>query len=294
LKRVILLADGTWNSSPPLPGVDWTNLARLAHALEPCGADGSEQVAQYQAGLGVEGWFDNYWRGYSGRGLERKIEDARRFVAKTAAPGDELWLFGLSRGGLVVRALCHWVEAGGVAATLRFVGVWDSVDALGLQVPVLHALTRPTIDAPPRLGDRVENAFHALALDERRKPFVPVIWRDRPRDGRRLEQVWFNGRHPDVCGGFGKRELADVSLGWMLDRARGLGLGVGEIPLDPRPDEPPSDAHSWVECLLPERPRAPLETNPATEWLHPSVRRRWENMPNALQQKADGRWLLEG
>ena len=289
MKRVILLADGTWNRAPPRPGVDWTNVALLARALEPQGADGVEQTWFYQPGLGVTGWYDQVWRGYTGQGLERKLAEARAYLEHTLAPGDELWLFGLSRGGLIVRALSQW--ASGRRTPIRFVGVWDTVDALGLQVRGFVKWTRPRIEAAPILGPGVENAFQALALDETRAPFVPVVWRDQPRPDQRIEQAWFTGRHPDVCGGFGSRALADVSLAWMTERAREVGLGLAPIPLDPHPERPPSNGMSLINRALGKRARAPLVTNPATEYLHCSVRKRWEKLPDALQQRAEGRWL---
>lgn len=69
-------------------------------------------------------------------------------------------------------------------------------------------------------------AYQALAIDERRGPFVPTIWSqsDMAPADQRLEQVWFAGAHSDVGGGNGNDGLSDIALWWMLEKARGAGL----------------------------------------------------------------------
>jgi len=75
------------------------------------------------------------------------------------------------------------------------------------------------------LSTTVDAAFQALAIDEKRPPFEPAIWRQQPDAvGQRLEQVWFAGVHCDVGGGYPDSTLADIALRWMVDRARQCGL----------------------------------------------------------------------
>ena len=70
----------------------------------------------------------------------------------------------------------------------------------------------------------VENAYHALAIDERRTPFVPTLWMHKPKPGQTIEQVWFCGVHSDVGGGYPECGPSDIALDWMIDKARGVGL----------------------------------------------------------------------
>jgi hypothetical protein len=68
------------------------------------------------------------------------------------------------------------------------------------------------------LGAHVEHAFHALALDERRKNFVPTLW-EQTKEGKdkhqELKQVWFAGVHCDVGGGYTAHGTSDIPLAWM-------------------------------------------------------------------------------
>jgi hypothetical protein len=61
----------------------------------------------------------------------------------------------------------------------------------------------------------VENAIHALALDETRTPFSPTMW-EKPSESQTLTQVWFAGSHADVGGGYDETAPADITLTWMV------------------------------------------------------------------------------
>ncbi len=101
------------------------------------------------------------------------------------------------------------------------IGVWDTVGALGLPVEFFH------IDVHEKyrfhdvsLSSRVKNAFHAIAIDERRRPFVPTVW-EQPladREQNWLEQAWFPGVHSNVGGGYPDSALSDIALRWMIER----------------------------------------------------------------------------
>ena len=67
-----------------------------------------------------------------------------------------------------------------------------------------------------RLDDCVDNAFQALALDEKRQPFQPALWEKRGNEETNLIQVWFPGVHTNVGGGYPDQELANISLAWMI------------------------------------------------------------------------------
>lgn len=137
--------------------------------------------------------------------------------------------------------------------TVRLVGVWDTVGALGIPddlfVPALRKFDR-AIDAKlygfldTDLSPRVEAAYHAVAIDEQRKPFLPTLWTDArggaPRvnvAGSKVEQVWFVGAHSNVGGGYADSGLSDIALEWMIARASSNGLQFEQAALAAlRPD----------------------------------------------------------
>jgi hypothetical protein len=89
------------------------------------------------------------------------------------------------------------------------------------------------------LSSTVAFAFHSIAIDERRQPFLPTVWTqsdDGVRAGQHIEQVWFPGCHPDVGGGESSSDLSDLTLAWMADRARKAGLALLPVETIGPPD----------------------------------------------------------
>lgn len=118
---------------------------------------------------------------------------------------------------------------GADAITIHFLGVWDTVGALG--IPVEFPLVRMIKDRghyefhDTRLGSKVANARHAVALDEKRGDFVPTLWTNSSlRPG--VKQMWFPGVHSDVGGGYPQTGLSNGALRWMLDEAADCSLRV--------------------------------------------------------------------
>ena len=116
-------------------------------------------------------------------------------------------------------------------STIRCLGVWDTVGSLGVPTAgPIGMFTRHRYGFHDvRLSSSVENAFHALAIDERRKPFAPALWTVRESDlakdsQQRVEQRWFAGVHSNVGGGYEDCGLSDLTLQWMLERAQETGL----------------------------------------------------------------------
>lgn len=66
------------------------------------------------------------------------------------------------------------------------------------------------------LSDSIENAFQALALDERRFAFQPALWEKDAKCRTRLRQVWFPGAHSNCGGGYDDQQIANISLAWMM------------------------------------------------------------------------------
>lgn len=123
---------------------------------------------------------------------------------------------------------------------VEFVGVWDTVGALG--VPDTLGLL-DLVDDERRyafhdtsLNAGVGCARHAIALDERRGAFAPTLWTTAdgdpvPNDDR-VVQMWFPGCHSDVGGGYRETGLSDGALLWMVGEARAaVGLGFRDRAL---------------------------------------------------------------
>lgn len=268
--RLIVCCDGTWNTADqataggPCP----TNVTKLALSIAP---EDSARVCQrvyYHSGVGT-GRRERLRGGVFGFGLSRNVFDAYHFLIDNYEPGDQLYLFGFSRGAFTARSLAGLVrncgilrrentdrineawalyrssadKPNGVASTLfrgaysygpriHFIGVWDTVGALGVPVlgprwlkPIVTRLNHRWEFHDTKLSTRVDGAFHALAIDERRAAFKPTLWHQQPgADGQELKQVWFTGVHCDIGGGYPDTSLSDIALLWMADRAREYGL----------------------------------------------------------------------
>jgi uncharacterized protein (DUF2235 family) len=112
------------------------------------------------------------------------------------------------------------------AAKVTFLGVFDTVGALG--VPGFERDTPRFHDV--QLSDQVLCARQALAIDETRLKFAPTFW-ESPGDSAvpstedpRVKQVWFEGAHSDIGGGYAQTGLSDTSLLWMAREAHAVGL----------------------------------------------------------------------
>ena len=271
-RRLVVCCDGTWNSLVGAPVADrLTNVARMFLSVCPEGDDGTEQIAYYVPGVGT-GPMERLRGGAFGLGLSRRIIQAYRFLVEHYRPGDELWFFGFSRGAFTARSTAGFVrqcsilragEADRVGEAyrryrsrrpgdhpdapasvafreahshppvgIRFVGVWDTVGALGLPVSPwnpLSLINRRWAFHDTTLSSSVEHARHAVAVDERRGPFRPTLWQRSPRATRHtqtLHQAWFAGVHSDVGGGYAESGLSQVAFRWMLDAAADVGLAV--------------------------------------------------------------------
>ena len=78
-----------------------------------------------------------------------------------------------------------------------------------------------------KLNPNVAFAYHALAIDERRRDFQPCLWdAGNVPPGQIMQQVWFAGVHADVGGYHRKRGLANISLHWMLDKADAAEMDI--------------------------------------------------------------------
>lgn len=117
-KRIVVCCDGTWNSPDqedregvPCP----TNVVKVACAVAPVGRDNREQVLYYNSGVGTMGrGLPRRFDGATGTGLSRNIQDAYSFLVQNFEVGDELFLFGFSRGAYTVRSLAGLIRNCGI------------------------------------------------------------------------------------------------------------------------------------------------------------------------------------
>ncbi|MEO8035410.1 MAG: DUF2235 domain-containing protein [Acidobacteriota bacterium] len=113
-----------------------------------------------------------------------------------------------------------------VPVAVRYLGVWDTVMALGSRLRSRGVATSAKNraffagDAP---ASCVTHARQALAIDEARFDFRPEIW-TRKLEKQRLEQRWFAGVHSNVGGGYLNDGLANISFRWILNGAEEEGL----------------------------------------------------------------------
>jgi uncharacterized protein (DUF2235 family) len=287
VKRIVVCCDGTWNrpdaKSP-------TNVVKLARAVAEHDGE-TRQVCCYHAGVGTKR-FERVRGGGFGWGLSRNVRDCYRFVVENYDPGDELFLFGFSRGAYTARSTVGLIRNAGILRrenaerirdaydlyrgrgdalhprgaeatrfrgsyshdeiAVRFVGVWDTVGALGIPGVPKFLSGRLWAFHDTELSSKVELAYQALAIDERRRPFVPSLWHRKVDDANVLEQVWFAGVHSDVGGGYPDCSLADVSLSWMADKARaaGLALAPDQLVVSPKIDGTLHDSFKPLYWLL--------------------------------------------
>lgn len=278
-------------------------------AVAPADATGSEQRMYYHPGVGTSRW-DRLVGGAFGIGLSRNIRDAYVWLVRNFEPGDALYLFGFSRGAYTARSLAGFIRNCGILmpenldklhhgyhlyrrrdkasepsafesqlfrssyaheTRVKFIGVWDTVGALGIPpgpLAALNGLFRLTFH-DVQLSSWVDNAFQALAIDERRRPFRPSIWEKKPDAVQVLEQVWFPGVHVNVGGGYEDSGISDVTFLWMCDRARrcdlNLALPLPNIALAPKITGEIRDSMSLIYRLwIPLRREVKTGGKPAT------------------------------
>lgn len=255
----VIILDGTMSS---LEQGMRTNAGQTYKLL----TEGSARVSLfYEAGLQFTKW-QNAPDVIMGRGINRQIRRAYGYLASRYRPGDRIFLFGYSRGAYAVRSLAGVVDRVGLVtaqhATERnirqvyrhyqtapdsqsakefanvfchdtveidMIGVWDTVKALGLRLPFfwqradeIHSFHNHD------LGPHVKKGFQALAMDETREVYAPVLWHTDKNMSEHVEQVWFRGTHGDVGGHIdgvdAVRPLANIPLVWMLEQAARCGL----------------------------------------------------------------------
>lgn len=274
MKRLIICSDGTWNTPDqedngiPSP----TNVFKIYNAI----ADSDDQTRQlkyYHPGVGSEGGLISSLAGGAfGDGISKHISSAYHWLGRNYQKGDEIYLFGFSRGAFTARSIGGFLGRGlldlrelssadswqrvkkaygayrrrgstrndrswaksawkfyhGKGATpVHFIGVWDTVGALGIpdDLEIINLFDDKTKWEfhDTELGKHIATARHAMALDEVRSSFSITRWSNAGKhpDAR---EIWFPGVHCDVGGGYAGTELSDGALKWMIDESAAVGL----------------------------------------------------------------------
>ena len=175
-----------------------------------------------------------------------------------------------------------------------FIGVWDTVGALGIPLGWARWIGKSKYDFHDTdLSERIRYAYHALAIDERRKSFTPALWTRPKGRGQQqgvtkqtLEQVWFAGAHSNVGGGYEDQGLSDIAFLWMIEKARvatwtndkGLPLAFDETYLKSKTAKMQDLLYDSSEGLVwtMAGPRGPRDHGAAAE--RPADRRREGNL----------------
>ncbi len=262
MKRLVIYFDGTWG----LPVLK-TNVHRLFEFTADVDDVGVRQEKAYWNGVGTR-WLEWLRGGVLGFGTGRNICEAYEWLKGRYEDGDDVFIFGFSRGAYSARSLAGMIARCGLlepnATTtvdeiyrryavkneelvgdsrripIHFLGVWDTVGALGVPWGNFPGVSRSTTlfhNTSPSAWYR--NMFQALAIDEHRAAFEPTLWTAGDPDGftlqphQRLEQCWFLGSHSDVGGGVLDSGLARITLAWMWRRANECGLAFsGQVGVD--------------------------------------------------------------
>ena len=305
MKRIAIFCDGTWNRSD---AEFQTNVVKLSLAVAHTGEDGVTQQLLYMPGVGsgrgstgLAKRVDRWGGGLFGWGMTENIEEAYRHLAFSyqpgggGEPGDEVYVFGFSRGAFTARSLCglmrscgipsrdnvrripeaiaryrsrarnthpdhkdsfafrqefspwlhtsdlerQWREAQGEGysrpLTIKYLGVWDTVGALGVPkvLPFAPVFNRKHQFHDAALSRSVVSARHAVAIDERRVTYPPTLWDNLDelnalhRDvDRPFRQEWFPGDHGSVGGGGDVVGLSNLTMHWIAEGAVAAGLWI--------------------------------------------------------------------
>jgi uncharacterized protein (DUF2235 family) len=214
MKNIILCADGTWNTphGDTASNPD-TNVRKLYCAL----VNSPSQLKYYDSGVGTDGTpLDHLSGGAMGEGLFQKIQDCYAFLSNVYATGDQIFVFGFSRGAYTARSAAGMIAGFGVPTAnldnmtvrrifnayrepdkarkcalkaelnaaytlqdvpIKMVGVWDTVGSLGIPGLFFNFFDQRKFGfLDTTLHANVQRAYHAVSIDERRAQFKPTLW----------------------------------------------------------------------------------------------------------------------
>ncbi len=321
-KRIVICADGTWNRPEKNLKEDFpTNVLRMGRAIKPVGDDNVSQQVFYDWGVGS--YYDPVVGGATGKGVHKNIMDDYRYIVQNYSPGDELYLFGFSRGAYTIRCLCglinncgiikrpdapliqkafkHYKQNGAAhkpegeksiefrdqhshpSREIKFVGVWDTVGAMGIPISFLGLFNDKDEFYDTKLGSNIRIARHAMAIDEHREDFEPTVW--QPRQNMNIKQVWFTGAHADIGGSYKPADdgsvLSDNALGWMIKEAQDSDLTIEDHLTGNVNESPFAILHNSRRSLYRVKKKffRPINHGHGSVLIHKSVKLRWDQDP---------------
>lgn len=321
-KRIVICADGTWNRPEVNLKKDTpSNVLRLARAIKPIGSGRIPQQVFYDWGIGS--YHDNVIAGATGKGLHKNIMDDYRYIVQNYSRGDEIFLFGFSRGAYTIRSLVGLINNCGIvkrpearliqaafdhykkssracapsgaksvefrdahshpSREIKFVGVWDTVGAMGIPFSFLGLLNDKDEFYDTKIGRNVRFARHALAIDEYREDFEPTVW--SLRENLDMKQVWFAGAHSDIGGSYKPDPdgslLSDIAMDWMIREARAVGLTTESHLKQGLQPNPLAKLHTSRRSFYRVKKKyyRDIDHGKGPVMIHKSVKQRWEQDP---------------
>lgn len=252
-RKHIILIDGTWNdeSGLNLDGLI-TNIAKLNKIFI---SDEKHQIVRYHRGVGNDNdnsYLGKITGGVGARGFMKIVDKAYARFIQDWQNGDEIYIFGFSRGAAMARLLAKKINDNGIPESIsviiepktnqetkvveqrmasmtdvprepkhrikvEFLGVWDTVSSFGF-FPVLRRFflgEHRDIFTGRTIAGNIKKAVHLVAIDETRNPFTPSLMNYEPE---RVHEVWFPGVHADLGGGYKEDGIARISLHYMLKK----------------------------------------------------------------------------
>jgi uncharacterized protein (DUF2235 family) len=271
IKRIAVFLDGTWNNVDDNTNV-WRlkslcdkSAEQLVYYSAGVGTQSGQKLTGGMFGLGIneevtaayEWLIENYVDGaqlfifgfsrgaFTARSLAGFISKCG--LLKPGSPVSLAQMFDRYRKGTAptVGALDHdtasklaqedaWIKEYSRRIPIWFQGVWDTVGALGVPLPLAPNVSRSDfafLETDLHINDT--HAYHAMAIDEHRKAFAPTLWVKNtpkvgdtfpPRDLDHVEQRWFAGAHANVGGGYVNDLIAQIPLEWLMKKAIAHGL----------------------------------------------------------------------
>ena len=188
------------------------------------------------------------------RGLCTAVADEKKLHRAARKQFEAYRLNRYGKGSLTLpvrHALARSTAKGTVRPKIEFIGVWETVEAYGFPVEemswIWDRLVLPLKFVDQKLSCKVRRACHALAVDEERLSFHPVLFEEKEenKEKPRIEQVWFPGVHADVGGGYPEEALALVSLDWMISRVEVGDKNPDGLRFRPRAREEVRKRSDW-------------------------------------------------
>ena len=225
-----------------------------------CKRYGDKQAGFYYAGVGNK--YDNnpilqVFGLAAGMGADEMVERAYLDLVRVYQPGDRVFITGFSRGAAIARLLARAIDARGAPRAvytlflfgkhrnlwmsktkaripISVLGCWDTVGAFGIGKTILGInFQEMNLGKDMTVPDNVQQAYHMLALDERRDSFDPTLMDPDPIRPERIVEIWFPGDHANIGGGWATDRLSDITLDFLLKHiSSGYAANDGEQPGD--------------------------------------------------------------